>query len=84
MQFSLIVSIPNISNSGEFLKPTDIWISGDAKSKTEYSFLIYAKLSGDMLHNVSSLYISLLGTELDCDTRFTGPIESHLSKFFKQ
>jgi len=83
MQFSLIVSIPNISNSGEFLKPTDIWIRGDAKSPTEYSFDIYWESSDTSLQKVTDLYIALLGTDLDVDSRFTDPIEQHLSTFFK-
>lgn len=81
MNFSIIAHIPNVSNTGEILNPTEILIKGDAKDQFNYSFQIYHNTNLGLL-NVTDLYETLVGTDPDCDKRFTEPIEAHLGMLF--
>lgn len=83
MNFSLIVPIPNVSNTGNILMPTKIHIHGSAQSQFKYTFSIYTEIGLNM-HNITDLYTTLVGTEPDCDKRFTEPIEAHLEMLFKE
>lgn len=83
MNFSIIVPIPNVSNTGEILKPTEIWIKGDAKDQFNYSFQIYSNTNLGRL-NITDLYETLVGTAPDCDKRFIEPIEEHLGMLFSK
>jgi len=84
MNFSLIVPIPNISNTGEILKPTEILIKVEYESQFLYFFRIFTKYPNmnESYFDITELYESLVGTAPDCDKRFTEPIEAHLEMLF--
>jgi hypothetical protein len=82
MNFSIIVPIPNVSNTGEILPPTNIKIIGEAKTQFEYDFNIYHINFLGVQTCITDLYETLVGTAPDCDKRFTDPIEAHLGMLF--
>lgn len=83
MNFSLIVPLINISNTGEVLAPTDIAIFGEAKDQFNYTFWIGATIDNRRV-DITDLYETLVGTSPDCDKRFTEPIEAHLELLFSK
>lgn len=84
MNFSLIVPIINISNTGQVLAPTNIQIEGEAINQFKYCFRIYIRNEFDRLMCITDLYETLVGTSPDCDKRFTEPIEAHLETLFSK